>query len=248
MSDVNNLESVLRRVQKLLAIANDDRANAAEAAAAAGQAENIMRKYQIEHADVVSAQLKRDDAFNTEDVGGTMNPDASASSSTTWAGQLSLAIAGLNDCKVEWTRTHKLGTCLRYSGFKSDTQVALWTHLYIVNQMGQALRNFQKTNFADRATSHRFRLGFVAAVIDSINQARDEKRAEMAMASNSRALVLTKANAVAERFGAQKVRKHSGGYGGDGYRSGHFEGRKVNVARRGLSGGGSSNTLIGGLT
>lgn len=245
MSDANTLESVLRRVQKLLAIAGDERGNANEAAAAASQAESIMRKFQIEHADVISAQLKRDDAFNTEEVGGTMNPAAKAASTTTWAGQLSLAVARLNDCRSSWVRTQALGVCVRYSGFKSDTQVALWTHLYVVNQMGQSLRTFQKANFSDRATAHQFRRGFISAVIDSINQAIDEKRAEMSMASDSRALVLTKANAVDERFGQQKVKfnKFSSGHG---FGDGHAEGQKVNVSRRGLSGGGSTTGLIGG--
>lgn len=241
----NNLESILRRVQKLLALANDERANASEAAAAASQAENIMRKYQIDNADVIAAQLKRDDAFNTEDVGGTMNPGGRASQTTTWAGQLALAIARLNDCKSEWVCTAKLGVCLRYSGYQSDTQVALWTHLYIVNQMGQALRKFQKDNFSDRSSSHQFRLGFVAAVIDGITQAIDMKRAEMAMASDSRALVLAKANAVAERFGAQKV-KTSGYAIANGYHAGHTEGRKVSLDRRGLSGSTSNTPRLAG--
>lgn len=240
MSDATSLESVLRRVQKLLAIANDERANAGEAAAAASQAENIMRKFQIEHSDVIAAQLKRDDAFNTEVVGGTMNPDARASQTTTWSGQLSLAIARLNDCKSEWTRTRELGVCLRYSGFKSDTQVALWTHLYIVNAMGQALRRFQSSNFADRSTSHQFRLGFVSAVIDSINQSIDEKKAEMAMASDSRALVLTKANAVAERFGKQKVKSNNYSQG-RGFGDGHAEGKKLDVGRRGIGASGNKS-------
>ena len=241
----DNLENVLRRVQKLLAIANDERANAAEAAAAASQAENIMRKYQIERADVITAQLKRDDAFNTETVGGTMNPGASSKSTTTWAGQLSLAIAQLNDCKCEWTRTRDLGVCLRYSGFKSDTQVALWTHLFVVNAMGQALCRFQKDNFSDRSTSHQFRLGFIAAIIDSIHQSIDEKKAEMAAATESRALVITKANAVAERFGAQKVKRNRHSVG-NGFGDGHAEGKKLDVGRRGVGHNGNSASRIEG--
>jgi hypothetical protein len=39
-----DLESVMRRVRKLLAIAEDHRADPAEAAAAAGMAERIMRE------------------------------------------------------------------------------------------------------------------------------------------------------------------------------------------------------------
>ena len=44
MSDSPDLESILRRVRKLLAIAEDGRGDPNEAAAAAQQAERIMRK------------------------------------------------------------------------------------------------------------------------------------------------------------------------------------------------------------
>lgn len=47
------LDAVIRRVQKLLAIAQDDRANEHEAAAAAAQAEKLMRKFQIDHTDFI---------------------------------------------------------------------------------------------------------------------------------------------------------------------------------------------------
>ena len=239
MSDVNttqaaDLEAVLRRVHKLLAIANDDRANPAEAAAAAGQAEKVMRKYQIEHADVISASLIRDDSFDQQDVGGTMDPSAFSKSATTWAGMLSLAISRLNDCKVGWARSEKIGVCVRYSGYKSDTQVALWTHLYIVSQMVQALRNFQRGVSSDRKNSERFRKGFIIAVVGNINDAIEAKRAEMAQASNSRELVLVKARAVAERFGEQGVRQSRFSQSGDAFARGHAEGRKVDLQRRGL--------------
>lgn len=240
MSDFNtlqaaDLESVLRRVQKLLAIANDDRANPAEAAAAASQAEKIMRKYQIEHADVISASLARDDSFDQQDISGTMNPQANAKSSTTWGGMLALAIGCLHDCKASWARTIQLGVCLRYSGYKSDTQVALWTHLYVVNQMSMALRQHQKEYGCDRQDSERFRKGFVIAVVASIEKIIQAKRAEMAEASSSQALVLVKAQAVAERFGEQKQRRSNFQVGGNAFQQGRAAGQRVDIGRRGVS-------------
>ena len=232
----NDLENVLRRVHKLLAIAGDDRGNAAEAAAAASQAEKIMRKYQIEHADVITASLQRDDSFDQQDIGGTMNPSAVSRSTTVWAGMLSLAVARLHDCRASWARTQALGVCLRYSGYKSDTQVALWTHLYVVNQMVSALRRHQKEHGSDRQDSERFRKGFIIAVVNSIKEAIAAKHAEMAQAVDSRALVVVKAQAVSERFGRQQERKNRFSNSGDAFQRGHAEGRKVDVGRRGLAG------------
>lgn len=238
------MESVLRRVQKLLAIANDERANPAEAAAAAHQAEKVMRAYQIEHADVIEAQLKRDDAFGFEDIGGTMNPEARARSTTAWSGILSLAIARLNDCKVAWVRTRERGICLRYSGFKADAQVAVWTHLYLVNQLGMALRKYQNECYGiGRRESEEFRRGFVHALVDKIDKAIEQKKAEMAAQSASRALVVSKANAVAERFGKQKIRSNrfrGGGSVADGY----AEGKRVDIGRRGIGSSGGSSPLL----
>lgn len=245
MSDTpTELESVLRRVHKLLAIAGDDRANAAEAAAAASQAEKIMRKYQIEHADVISASMSRDDSFDEQDIGGTMNPSARSQSATTWAGILSLAVAQLNDCKASWARSAALGLCIRYSGYKSDTQVALWTHLYIVNQMVSALRRHQKEYGSDRQSSERFRKGFIIAVVGNINRAIAEKKADMAQAASSRALVVVKAQAVSERFGEQKVKHNNFRQGGEAFSRGYAEGHKVDLGRRGVAGQSSSAILL----
>ena len=230
-----DLESVLRRVHKLLAIAGDDRANAAEAAAAASQAEKIMRKYQIEHADVISATLNRDESFDQQHISGTMNPSARASGTTTWAGMLSLAVGRLNDCLASWARTDDLGVCVRYSGYKSDTQVALWTHLYVVNQMVSALRQHQKTHGSDRQESERFRKGFIIAVVGNINAAISAKKAEMAQASASRSLVIVKAQAVEERFGPQKEKRGRFSHSGDAFARGHAAGSTVDIGRRGVA-------------
>ena len=57
MSTPENLEGVMRRIQKLLAIANDGRGDPNEAASAAAMAEKMMRKYQLDNADIVAAVL-----------------------------------------------------------------------------------------------------------------------------------------------------------------------------------------------
>ena len=63
-----NLESVIRRVQKLLAIAEHERSDPNEAAAAAGMAEKIMRKYQLDYSAVIITALKKGDDLSTENI------------------------------------------------------------------------------------------------------------------------------------------------------------------------------------
>lgn len=66
MTQPENLEGVLRRIQKLLAIANDSRANPEEAAAAASMAHKIMQKYQIDHTEVIMAEINRGDSMSKQ--------------------------------------------------------------------------------------------------------------------------------------------------------------------------------------
>jgi len=83
----------MRRVKKLLAIAEDGRADPNEASAAAGMAERIMRKYQIEHADVIELELRRGGAESlaSVDCGTSMDPRAAAKHASGWAGMLAIA-------------------------------------------------------------------------------------------------------------------------------------------------------------
>ncbi|HOW46139.1 MAG TPA: DUF2786 domain-containing protein [Rubrivivax sp.] len=78
----DNLEAVMRRIKKLLAFAEDSRGNPTECAAAARMAESIMRKHQIEHADVITKELQGADAFASADVGTTMDPEAASKPAT----------------------------------------------------------------------------------------------------------------------------------------------------------------------
>lgn len=231
----DNLESVLRRVQKLLAIAADERANPAEAAAAASQAEKIMRKYQIEHSDLVAASMKRDDSFGAEFAGTTMNPMARASSTTTWSGMLGLAIGKLNDCITTYERSYEKGVQIRFAGYKADAQVALWTYLYVVSQMSSTLRRHQAMYDLGRRDSEDFRVGFVKAVVHNIERAIAEKKREMSGAESSRALVVVKHDEVARRFGEQRVKQNKGRRASEAGDAGYAEGQKVDITRRGVA-------------
>jgi len=119
-------EAVMRKVQKLLAIAEHDRADPNEAAAAAAMASKIMRKYQLDYAEVIMTSLKKGDDLTTGDF------VASAKTNGTpvvvipeWAGYISVAVAKLNDCGVRNAKVgvHKGG--MRFYGYTADVQVAV---------------------------------------------------------------------------------------------------------------------------
>lgn len=242
--ETNDLSGVLRRIAKLLAIAEDPRANAAEAAAAAGMAERTMRKYQLEHADVISAELKRGGAesFASTDVGSSLNPEGASDEASGWAGILAVVVAELHDCQVRFVRTQKHGKTLRFSGYAADATAARFTYCYLVGQMDQAGRAYRAAGYGvGRSASTAFRRGFNSAVCGLLRKAAADKAREMQAACSSRALVIVKANAVAEHFGAIKYASTSSRTTRTGaFEHGHAAGSKVDVGRRGIGSNGNN--------
>lgn len=244
----DNLESVMRRVAKLMAMASDDRGNAAEAAAAAGMAERIMRKYQIDNVDIITAELKRAgvDSFDSVDVGSTLNPEAPSVQASGFAGILAVAVAMFTDCQCRFWITQKYGKTLRFSGYKADTAVARFTYVYLVSQMNAATATFKKENtHLGRRHMEAFRRGFNASVIKLLQQATSAKKAAMQDASNSRELVLVKSTAVAAHFGQIKYARSAGVRSSDSFEAGRERGSRVDVTRRGIEGGSSSAARLG---
>lgn len=253
---MSDLDRTMERVRKLLAIAEDERADANEAAAAAAMADKIMRKFQIEHADVVARSMSRADSFDSQDVSALMKRAAGANPDwyrptkvPMWAQWLATKIATLHDCQARLAETKELGACLRFSGYKADTQVAAWTFDYLSNAMISSTRRWQKDakttlgRARGKDESESYRRGFIMSLNASIVKLIAEKTKEMQQASSSRALVLVKAQAVAERFGVVKYgTSRSRTSDGDAFSAGREAGKAVNVGVR-VVGGSSSAAL-----
>ncbi len=136
MSEVT--DKILERVRKLLAVANDERANEAERDNALRMATNIMAKYQIDMADVPKEQRERDDPRGRFDTEGWYIP---------WCNQIRGSIARLFDCryfqagKINATRGRHV-----FVGRASNATTAMLMSDWIVKE---ALRE------ADRVAGHR---------------------------------------------------------------------------------------------
>lgn len=234
-----DMEAVLRRVAKLLAIAEDPRANAAEASAAASMAEKVMRKFQIDNADVIEASLKRGGAevFGHSDLGSSLNPNGRSVQSSGWAGVLAVAVADLSDCQARYVHTSEYGKTIRFQGYAADAQMAKFTYLYLVSQMVSAAKAYRKERHgcAPRSELTRFYEGFVASVIKLVKKAIADKQADMQSSVAGRGLMVVKAGAVAEHFGAVNYAKRSRSVDADGsFAAGAAAGARVDVGRRGV--------------
>jgi len=232
---MENLQSVMRRIKKLLAIAEDSRGDPNECAAAARMAESIMRKFQIEHADVISVELQHECALSSVDIGATMDMDRRAKEASGWAGILAVPVAKLFDAQARYAYTPERGKTIRFSGYKTDVQMCRFMYEFIVSSMVVASRAYLKEYAVGRREVESFRRGYINACCASLKTLKREKDAELQQASSSRAMVLGKANAVAAHFGVvnyrTKVVRTSSALA---YATGRDEGSKLQVGRRGV--------------
>lgn len=246
MTSPENLEGVLRRIQKLLAIANDSRANPEEAAAAASMAHKIMQKYQINHAEVIMAEINRGDSMGKQPF-TVKGRRKSYIASQTWMGQIALQVARLNDVIVE-------GNCVAvsegkwvdgytFSGYQSDIQVAMFTTQYLINAVSDLVGTFKK-DYPKIAKKPRgitsYRSGVVTAIRRIIAREIANKKVDNASGAGYE-LMIVKLQAVEHHFGKQLTRdsrktKLNEKIWGKGF----ADGLEVDISRRGLGDNGES--------
>lgn len=244
-------DNVLRRVQKLLAIAQDDRGNPNEAAAAASQAEKIMRKYQLENAEVIASRITQGDDLDTSTVIATAKDNGTAVVQTPpWAQWLAVAVGQLNDCGVRQGHTMtKKGNeaCIRFFGYTGDVQVAAWMFDYLVattNRLCKEFRKDQRYIEGGRTVMNSYRQGVSMGILTSVRTMTAAKKAEQVTGTG---LMVIKQQAITEKFGDFGYRtKPTINRNGDAYRAGNVVGRAVDVGRRAVgSTAAGSKILIG---
>ena len=227
-----NLESILRKIKRLLALAGDERANPTEAATAARQAESMMRRFQIDHQMVIETELKKGDeaSFDYWDASGSTDQGArKVRYVAQWAGVLAVAIAQLNGAQAIYVKDQLWGKMIRFRGFKPDVMVSKFMWRYIVHAM---LRHGGDSNF---------NMGFVTAVLEQLKAAKAEKDAEMARGTGS-SLMVVKSDAVAKHFGEVNYSKSRGYTNSESARDGYAAGKQLNALIRGVGTNSDSNT------
>lgn len=247
MNTPENLDAILRRVQKLLAIAQDDRANPAEAAAAASMAEKVMRKYQLENADVLMATMKQGDGMATEDCVATAKTNGTRVAKVPlWASWLAVAVSKLNNVGARMNHHRETGeACIRFYGFAADVAVSVWTFNYLVATINRLSREFRKTEdyvIGGRQAANAYRQGVTHGIMNTLNKLAKEKEAEAQTTSKGRELVVVKTQAVAQAFGGEVFetkKTHSQVKRGDSFVTGFIDGKAVDVNRRAI---GTDNT------
>lgn len=246
MVNIENLESVMRRIQKLLAIAGDDRANPEEAAAAAGMAERIMRKYQLEHADVILESLKKGDDMHKEDcVASAKTNGTRIVKVPPWAQWIAVETAKVNDCGCKVVTTQSGDTGIQFYGFRQDVMVAKFTYEYLIGTLLRLCNEFKNTPaYYDRSSVDSYRKGVATGIYTNLRKLRAAKEQENRTNTTGTALVVAKERAVAEYGGEFKTKKSSSTTrNSSAFGAGVRDGSKVDVNRRAVTSSGNSSTL-----
>ena len=240
----------MRRIQKLLAIANDDRADPNEAASAASMAERIMRKYQLEHADVIMASLLKGDDLTTADVVATAKTNGTkVRLLPLWANWLAVKVAEFNDVGARLRATKDGEACVRFYGFKSDVQVAEWMFNYLVatvNRLVTAYKVSADYRLNGRKVLNAYRQGVTTGILTKLQASIQEKKREAESAPTGRDLVVVKQHAIEKRYGdfGYSKRSKTAVQRGSAFANGVRDGKNVDITRRAVTGS-AATPMIG---
>jgi len=233
-----NLESVKRRVQKLLAIAEHERSDPNEAAAAAGMAEKIMRKYQLDYADVIMAALKKGDDLSTEDIVCTAKTNGTKTKVvSTWVGMIAVAVAELTECGCRASWTEEFEACVRFFGYTADVQLASWMLGYLVATTNRLCDEYKKTDeymIGGRRILNSYRQGVSIGITQAIRALVAAKKSEVQTNAGT-SLMVVKQDAIAAKYGEFKTRTPKTKVShGESFFQGLSDGRKVDISQRPL--------------
>lgn len=205
-------ERAMDKIRKLLAMARDGRGNENEAAIAAGQAEKMMRHYQIEAADVVLEEIQREDAFDRgmENVSFEGIAGHRPKQVPSWVGFIALGCGELFTCKVDIVDTPQ-GLKVRFSGYQLDVVMARWVYGLLCSTVFRVSKEEGKGLGMSFAKS--FRVGAAVRLQHRLfamkKERDDELRTSPAKTSTGTALVLydRKKERVEEMYGATKTKQ-----------------------------------------
>ncbi len=223
---MENLDSIMRRINKLLSMAERTEGNENEAATAALMAAKLMEKYQIDHQDVIIKRLQDENEFCQEEVKGNLKV------SKKWIGVLAIAIHYLFDVQVNCRKSYA-GISYNFKGFKDDVAVAIYVFESLMNRINtEASHHLAVGKISGAGSSDAFKL---AASMTIQSRAKKMKTERDAPTSESRALVVAKALAVANEFGEQRISQFRTSVKNPTASAyGHQAGERMEIGQRGI--------------
>lgn len=224
--------SIIERIRKLLAMAGDA-SSPNEAAIAARRAESMMRKYNLESADLIFKDLKKKENIIQQAARGNIWRKK-ARSIPKWSQTLAVYCAELFDCHVVIAQSYADGPTFRFMGYKTDVEVCIWTFSYLMQQCKRFAEAYAIENpWTNRAMRMAYHDGVTQGIGHNLTEAKRAKDDADRGNSTSTALVVAKRAAVEEVFGVvgynYKDGKERSGASAAAFFEGIVDGQSVNV-------------------
>jgi Protein of unknown function (DUF2786) len=231
--------TLLERVRKLLAQAEDESVTTAEAEAFTAKAAALMARYGIDRARLGALHPETDKQADRKiDVD---NP---------WADVRAHLLAGLAQamgCQCVLLARHS-GQRLHVFGYESDLERVDVLYTSVLLQMASALQAEDvppNTPARMRAYRRSFLLGYVSAVTARVKQAEEQakgaaEREDAGREGPGTALVLADRSAQVKdalKAAYPETRKRRITYSGGGYGNGHAQGSRADIGGKSVSGG-----------
>ena len=205
-------EEVIAKVQKLMALANNEGATPAEAERAMVQAKALLRKYELDMADVMMKKMESEDPIVEQFM--RLNPSAYGSNQLatlpTW---IRLLMVGVQT----YTRTRMFmnqrvsGNKVMFAGMEHDVAIAKHMMQYLIDATyQQATKDVSCKTKADRSS---FRYGMAAELQARLKQLRKEEdkasEQEAATSTGTSLMVIDqkKEQLLAAKYGAPQIKK-----------------------------------------
>lgn len=150
---MNNLNDIIEKVKKLLALSNSPNEN--EAAVAQAKAAELMLKYSISQDSINTEEKKEDEPVKTFIF------EEGEGNKVTWKGSLAGTIARFFNCEIYWR-----GSSIMFIGRKSDNDAVKYLYLAIGNQIQELTEYFWirqgiKSGIHGKTWKQSFRFGCV---------------------------------------------------------------------------------------
>ena len=219
---MENREKLIAKIQKLLAMAKHNASNENEAATALRQAESMMRKHDVQFAEIEAQKIKAEDMQMTG-TGETRNSG--------WVWQLAWAASHLTS-----TMPWKKGGEITFAGTGFDVQVALMMHDYLVGVTERLSSQYEGNPYLSasiRAQRNAFKMGMAVSILKRARIIKEEREAEIRQASaksTGRDLIVIKQDLIKKQFNLSYSKGQSySTNAGNAYNDGREAGRGVSL-------------------
>lgn len=216
---------IIEKIRKTLALAENAGATPAEAVRASSQAEALLRKYNLEMADIIMEQ-STDEDVQVDEFSPGYRPGKVYKSIPLWAQSIAVVTCKLYDCHARFgfdRRTN--GQTFRIFGYSTDLQVCRWTIDYLSKAIYNNTPTMHGTTYAND-----FRKGATSEICRRLKELKTAQKAEYAASSSGTALVVFKEQAIVKKFGDFSYKEDKMRTSTSGAAAGQAFGATVNIS------------------